>query len=74
MRSARLTLGELRESDFDHHERLFANPLVVRYLYDDTLHGESAQKHLAMRLWQGLAKEGGRANLAVEHDGQFLGK
>jgi RimJ/RimL family protein N-acetyltransferase len=74
VRSARLTFRELRESDFEDHERLFANPEVVRYLYDDTLHGESAQKHLVMRLWQGLAKEGGWANLAVEHDGQFLGE
>jgi len=74
VRSARLTFRGLRESDLECHERLFENPVVVRYLYDEPLHGEFARQHLALRLWQGLAKEGGWANLAVEREGEFIGE
>src|SRR5487761_2119409 len=72
--SERLDFRGLRESDIDEHARLFANPHVVRFLYDEPLDAEAARQHLALRVWAGLAKQGGWANLAVEREGGYLGE
>lgn len=72
--SERLDFRGLRESDIDEHARLFANPHVMRFLYDEPLDAEAARQHLALRVWAGLAKQGGWANLAVEREGGYLGE
>ena len=69
-----LELRALTEADFIDHARLFRLPEVVRYLYEDVLHGEELRTHFEKRLWTGLPAEGEWANLAVVAGGQFLGE
>ncbi len=72
--SARLVLREIVETDMDDHARLFSHPDVVRYLYDDSMTGEELRAHFSRRLWQGAPIEGAWSNLAVQHDGVFVGE
>lgn len=74
IRTARLVLREIAEADLDDHTRLFSSPSVVRYLYDDQMDADQLRDHFARRLWQGLPDEGAWFNLAVEHDGVFVGE
>jgi len=74
LRTGRLKLRALNDADFVVHERLFSNPDVVRYLYDEALTDDAARRHLSLRHWRGLANEGGWANLAVDFGGQLIGE
>jgi RimJ/RimL family protein N-acetyltransferase len=74
LRTPRLNLRAIVESDFGMHQLLFSNPLVVRYLYDEVLEGAALRTHFEKRFWQGPGSEGEWANLAVEHDGRFIGE
>ena len=69
-----LQLRTLTEADFTDHARLFGMPEVVRYLYEDVLHGEELRTHFEKRLWTGLPAEGEWANVAVVTGDQFLGE
>ncbi len=69
-----IRLRALVESDFADHARLFGQPDVVRYLYEDVLEGEELRTHFEKRLWTGLPAEGEWANLAVVRGAQFLGE
>jgi len=69
-----LRLRALVESDASEHARLFAQPDVVRYLYEDVLEGDELRAHFEKRLWTGLPAEGEWANLAVVAGDQFLGE
>jgi RimJ/RimL family protein N-acetyltransferase len=73
-RSARLVLREFVEADLDEHARLFSYPDVVRYLYDDQMSSDELRAHFTRRLRQGARAEGTWCNLAVEHDGVFVGE
>lgn len=73
-RSARLVLREIVETDLEEHARLFSYPDVVRYLYVDQMSSEELRAHFARRRWQGAPAEGAWCNLAVEHDGVFVGE
>ena len=70
----RVTLRPLTEADFADHCRLFGDPSVVRYLYEEVMTGEVVRDHFDKRVWMGLPETGEWANLAVEHEGQFLGE
>jgi RimJ/RimL family protein N-acetyltransferase len=74
LRSARLTLRELADDDLENHWRLTSDPDVVRYLYEDPLSRDEAAAHLGRRLHPTLPAEGQWLNLAVEHDGEYLGE
>ena len=74
IRTARLVLREIVEADLDDHARLFSHPEVVRFLYDDQMDIDQLRAHFARRLWHGLPEEGAWLNLAVEHDGVFVGE
>ena len=73
-RTARLVLREIVEADVEEHARLFSNPDVVRYLYDSQMSIEELRAHFARRLFQGTPAEGAWCNLAVEHDGVYVGE
>ncbi len=72
--SARLVLRAIVAGDRDEHARLFSDPEVVRYLYDDVMTEAALDEHFARRLWRGVPVEGTWCNLAVEHDGVFVGE
>jgi len=72
--SGEICLRALVEADFADHTRLFSQPDVVRYLYEDVLAGEELRAHFDKRLWTGLPVEGEWANLAVVAGNQFLGE
>ncbi len=72
--TARLVLREIGESDVEDHVRLFSNPEVVRYLYDTQMGLEQLRAHFERRLWRGLPAEGAWCNLAVDHEGVFVGE
>ncbi len=74
LRTGRLKLRALGDADFAAHERLFSNPDIVRYLYDEALTDDAARRHLSLRHWKGLASEGGWANLAVDFRGRLIGE
>ena len=74
IRTSRLVLREINEADLDDHMRLFSNPEVVRFLYDEQMDLEQLRAHFSRRLWHGLPDEGAWFNLAVEHDGVFVGE
>ena len=73
-RTSRLVLREIVEADVEEHTRLFSHPEVVRYLYVDQMSSEEFRAHFARRLWQGAPSEGAWCNLAVDHDGVFVGE
>jgi len=70
----RLVLREITENDLENHARLFSNPDAVRYLYDADMTTEELRAHLTRRLWHGVPIEGAWCNLAVEHDGVYVGE
>lgn len=74
IRTERLTLRALVEGDLDDHHRMVGDPRVVRYLYEDPLDRDAARAHLAPRLSPVLPEEGAWMNLAVEHEGTYLGE
>ncbi len=74
LRSQRLTYRALTEDDFEVHQRLFSDPEVVRYLFDEVLDEERVRAHLVRRLWRGLGTAGEWANLAVCHGGRVIGE
>lgn len=74
LRTDRLVLRALTIADLDDHHRLFADPDVVRYLYDAPLTRDEAAVHLESRWASELPVEGGWINLAVEHDGSYIGE
>jgi RimJ/RimL family protein N-acetyltransferase len=74
IRTERLTLRALTEGDAADHQRLFGDPRVVRYLYDEPQDSAAADEHLRRRLAAELPDEGSWLNLAVEHDGRYLGE
>jgi RimJ/RimL family protein N-acetyltransferase len=67
-------LREIVEADVEEHARMFSDPEVVRYLYDDQMSTEELRAHFARRIWQGAPSEGAWCNLAVDHDGVFVGE
>ena len=69
-----LMLRPLVEDDLAEHHRMFSDPAVVRFLYDEPLHLDDAARHMASRLHRTLPGEGEWLNLAVECDGVFLGE
>lgn len=74
IRTARLTLRAITADDFDDHLALYGDPAVVRYLYDEPHDRESIVPHFERRLVAELPDEGQWVNLAVEHDGGFVGE
>jgi RimJ/RimL family protein N-acetyltransferase len=74
IRTERLTLRALSMDDIDHHRRLFGDPQVVRYLYEDAQDHAAADEHLRRRLVAELPEEGSWLNLAVELEGRYLGE
>lgn len=72
--TARLELRALTEDDVEHHHRLFGDPAVVRYPYELPLTRDEAVAHLATRLDPRLPGQGAWLNLAVFHEGRFLGE
>ncbi len=72
--TGRLELRALTEDDLDDHHRLFGDPDVVRYLYDEPLTSAEAEAHLAKRLHPDLPAEGHWTNLAITHHAQYLGE
>ncbi len=73
-RTARLVIRDLVESDRSAHEDLFSRPDVLRYLYDDVMDATSLAAHFERRLSRGAPAEGQWRNLAVEHEGTFIGE
>lgn len=74
LRTERLTLRPLTAADLEDHARLYGNPEVVRYLYDEPLDLEASKVHLDRRLQSPFPDDGAWLNLAVERDGEYLGE
>ena len=74
MHTERLVLRALTADDLDDHLRLYGDPDVVRYLYDEPMDREQAAAHLALRLDSSLPDEGHWVNLAVEEAGRYVGE
>jgi len=74
LRTDRLTFRALSDADLGVHQRLFSDPGIVRYLYDEVLTGDAARQHLSLRHWKGLANEGEWSNLAVEFEDRLIGE
>lgn len=74
LRSDDLLMRALTMDDVTVHHRLFGDPLVVRYLYEEPLTLDQARDHLAGRLPARLPGDGEWLNLAVEHAGRYLGE
>lgn len=74
IRTPRLVLRGLVADDLDDHHRLFSDPEVVRFLYDEPVSREQAVEHLGVRLEPRLPEEGRWMNLAVLHEGRYLGE
>jgi RimJ/RimL family protein N-acetyltransferase len=74
LHTPRLVLRALTVDDLDNHLRLYGDPAVVRYLYDEPMDREQAAAHLALRLNPSLPEEGHWMNLAVEEDGRYVGE
>jgi RimJ/RimL family protein N-acetyltransferase len=74
IRTARLTLRAITPADFDEHLALYGDPDVVRYLYDEPHDRESIVAHFERRLVAELPDEGGWINVAVVHEGRFVGE
>lgn len=70
----RLVMRALREQDLDDHLRLMGDPEVVRYLYEEPMDRDAAREHLGRRLPARVPEEGQWLNLAVEHEGEYLGE
>jgi RimJ/RimL family protein N-acetyltransferase len=74
LHTERLVLRALTPDDLDDHHRLFGDPAVVRFLYTDALTRDEASTHLEGRLSTALPVAGGWMNLAVEHEGRYVGE
>ena len=74
LRSQRLVFRPLGMDDLDEHCRLFGDPEVVRYLYDEVMDRDAAAEHLRRRLPARLPGEGEWMNLAIEHEGRYAGE
>ena len=74
IRTERLTLRAVTADDFDDHLRLYGDPRVLRYLYEEAFDRESVVPHFERRLVSALPDEGMWLNLVVEHDGRFVGE
>ena len=74
IRTARLTLRAITPDDFDDHLALYGDPAVVRYLYDEPHDRDTVVPHFERRLVAELPDEGQWVNLAVEHEGRFVGE
>ena len=74
LRTERLMLRALTVDDLDDHLRLYGDPRVVTYLYEEAQDSAAAGEHLRRRLVAELPEEGSWLNLAVEHDGRYLGE
>ncbi len=74
LHTERLVLRALSASDLEVHGRLFSDPEVVRFLYDEVLEGVALQSHLERRLSAPWPPDEQWLNLAVEHEGEFLGE
>ena len=74
IRTERLMLRALTVDDLDDHWRLVRDPEVVRYLYEEPMDRDAAAAHLEKRLVAELPGEGEWLNLAVEHEGRYLGE
>jgi RimJ/RimL family protein N-acetyltransferase len=74
LRTSRLLLRPLATSDLDDHLRLFSDPEVIRYLYDEPMDRAAAAEHLERRLSTTPPDEGGWLNLTVEVEGRYLGE
>lgn len=75
IRTERLTLRAITADDLDDHLRLYGDPEVVRYLYDEPYDRESVLPHLERRLVAQLPDEEGQwLNVAIERDGRFIGE
>lgn len=61
-------------SDLDNHFRLFADPGVLIYLYDEPMDRAATAEHLERRLSTAPPDEGGWLNLAVDVEGRYLGE
>jgi RimJ/RimL family protein N-acetyltransferase len=72
LHTERLVLRPLVPGDLDSHHRLFGDPDVVRYLYDEPMDRRGAAAHLTRRCRSELPGEGEWLNLAVEADGAFV--
>lgn len=73
IRTERLVLRASTMDDLDDHWRMYSDPAVVRYLYQEVMDRDQAADHLRERLLPGLPAEGEWRNWAVEHDGCFVG-
>ena len=51
LHTRRLELREIVESDFDGHARLFSNPEVVRFSYDDQVTPDELNRHTSRGAW-----------------------
>lgn len=74
IRTERLVLRALDQSDLAEHLRLFSIPSVVRYLYDTELQPDAAMEHLAKRFDPDPTIEDRWCNLAVTLDGVYIGE
>jgi RimJ/RimL family protein N-acetyltransferase len=70
----RLVLRPLVEKDYPDHVKLFSNPLVYRYLYEDAMDEKTMREHFEKRLITGLPAEGEWRNLVVDLKGEFIGE
>jgi RimJ/RimL family protein N-acetyltransferase len=75
IQTERLTLRPLSvDDDLDDHQRLYANPSTVRWLYDEVKDREGARQHLRQIRASDLPeKDGSWMHLAVDLNGAYLG-
>jgi len=74
LRTRRLLLRAIATSDVDDHAALFADPDVLRYLYEAEMTTEEMAVHFTRRHWRGHPGPGEWCNLAVEYEGVFIGE
>ena len=71
--SERLSIRPLGPSDFERHFAIYANPNVVRFLYEEPFDADGAREHLKRRSSIDLPTEGNWVNLGVVlRDGDIL--
>lgn len=74
IKTERLVLRALLESDLQHHQALYSHRDVLRYLCDEALSGDAFDAHFTRRLNPLLPDEGEWLNLAVLHQDEFIGE
>jgi RimJ/RimL family protein N-acetyltransferase len=71
--SERLSIRPLVPTDFERHYAIYANPDVVRFLYEEPFDADGAREHLKRRSSIDLPTEGSWVNLGVDlRDGNLL--